>query len=490
MSAALLKLGAVLSTMVLISNWMSQNLPALVGLDQHTAAPGTSEKIISVLYPGQDEGWQVYGSAQGRCVCSIKTPVPDACAGDPRHTRLQQISAHVLNVSEHMQLLTRRTAGDLQELRSSETILDTLEKTLTSAQQNPQELSDRSLQELRWSVSQCRPLRVLLTRVRADVAQLDSVRDELQGISVSLSLLQERFTLQHYQQLQQRISILQQHLHSCSSHLGCGQLISISAPLTVRSSGSRFGSWMMETSIESSDNRVWVMDGYLKGRRVLEYPSLQDFASGQNYIVHHLPHAWAGTGHVVFNGSLYYSKHQSSVLVRYGLASGSVLQQRELPDAGFNNTFPYSWGGASDIDLMVDGSGLWAVHSSAGRGGTLLLSRLHPLSLQVLRSWDTGFPKRSAGEAFLICGTLYITDSHLPGAKVAFRFHTHTHTYQYTDIAFHNQYSHISMLDYNPRTRALYTWNNGQQVLYQLTLMHYIHTHTPLTHTHTNDTHA
>ncbi|XP_067296566.1 noelin-2b [Pseudorasbora parva] len=476
MSVALLKLGAVLSTMIIVSNWMSQNLPGLVGLDQHIARPGTSERIISVPYPGEDEGWQVYGSVQGRCVCSIMSPVNGICGGDPRHGRLKQLSDHVLNVSQHMELLDQRTAQDLHQLRDSETMLNALETRLKTAHDDPHSLSDESLQELRGRVAQWRPLRVLLARLRADAGQMEVLKEQMERLKESVSILQERFTLRHYQHLQQRASILQQHLHSCSGRLGCGRLTSISAPLTIRSSGSRFGSWMMDSMIDSSDNRVWVMDGYLKGRRLVEYQSLDDFANGQNFIIHHLPHPWAGTGHVVYNGSLYYNKHNSNVVVRYDLSSGGVHQQQPLPQAGFNNTFPYSWGGWSDIDLMADELGLWAVYSSIGHGGNMVLSRLHPLSLEVQRSWDTGFPKRSAGEAFLICGSLYATSSHLAGAKVAFTFHTASEAYEYTDIGFHNQYSHISMLDYNPRTRALYTWNNGHQVLYELTLLHVIHT--------------
>ncbi|KAK7929201.1 hypothetical protein WMY93_005596 [Mugilogobius chulae] len=135
------------------------------------------------------------------------------------------------------------------------------------------------------------------------------------------------------------------------------------------------------------------------------------------------------------------------------LRSRTVLLQRSLSGAGYNNTFPYSWGGSSDIDLMADEMGLWAVYTSIPNAGNILVSRLDANTLEVIRSWDTGFPKRSAGEAFMICGTLY----------------------EYTDIPFHNQYSHISMMDYNPRERALFTWNNGHQVLYNVTLFHVIH---------------
>ena len=68
------------------------------------------------------------------------------------------------------------------------------------------------------------------------------------------------------------------------------------------------------TSVLSA-HQVWSMDGYYKGRRVLEYRTMGDFTKGQNFVQHLLPHPWAGTGHVVYNGSLYYNKHQTNILV-------------------------------------------------------------------------------------------------------------------------------------------------------------------------------
>lgn len=218
------------------------------------------------------------------------------------------------------------------------------------------------------------------------------------------------------------------------------------------------------------------MDGYFKGRRVLEYRTMNDFMKGQNFVQHLLPHPWAGTGHVVYNGSLYYNKYQSNIIIKYHFRSRSVLVQRSLSGAGYNNTFPYSWGGSSDIDLMADENGLWAVYTTIPNAGNIVISRLEPQSLEVLQTWDTGFPKRSAGESFMICSTLYVTNSHLAGAKIYFAYYTNTSSYEYTDIPFHNQYSHISMMDYNPRERVLYTWNNGHQVLYNVTLFQVIKT--------------
>lgn len=77
-------------------------------------------------------------------------------------------------------------------------------------------------------------------------------------------------------------------------------------------------------------HQVWSMDGYYKGRRVLEYRTMGDFTKGQNFVQHLLPHPWAGTGHVVYNGSLYYNKHQSNILV------GDWLRRRKQKKH-FNN---------------------------------------------------------------------------------------------------------------------------------------------------------
>uniref|UniRef100_A0A7N8WJT9 Noelin-2-like n=1 Tax=Mastacembelus armatus TaxID=205130 RepID=A0A7N8WJT9_9TELE len=478
MSVPMLKIGAVLSTMAMVTNWMSQTLPSLVGLNGTIiSSEGTHERIG--LYPGSEEGWQVYSTASdpdGRCVCTVVAPARNLCKRDPRSRQLRLLTEQVQNVSQSMEVVDLRTSRDLQYVRDSEPLLRGY-CLITRKKQAAETASENVLKcfeviSLKGQMSQLRPLLSVVEQYRLDLQTLATLRLELLNLSIILTSIQEEIGAYDYEELQQRVLLLETRLHSCMNKLGCGRLTAVSSPITVRASGSRFGSWMTDTMIPSSDSRVWSMDGYYKGRRVLEYRTMGDFTKGQNFVQHLLPHPWAGTGHVVYNGSLYYNKHQSNIL--YHFRSRSVLLQRSLSGAGYNNTFPYSWGGSSDIDLMADEIGLWAVYTSIPNAGNIMVSRLDPRSLEVLQSWDTGFPKRSAGEAFMICGTLYVTNSHLAGAKVHFAYHTNSSTYEYTDIPFHNQYSHISMMDYNPRERALYTWNNGHQVLYNVTLFHVI----------------
>ncbi|NWX46751.1 NOE2 protein, partial [Steatornis caripensis] len=417
-----------------------------------------------------DEGWQVYTSAQapdGKCLCTAVIPVQGTCSRDLRSHQLRQLMEKVS---------VGRPGADRRYRLSplTEPLVCGWEDAHGRRHGSPRRGDQRG--ELKDKMTELLPLMPVLDQYKSDTRLIVHLKEEVRNLSGSLLAIQEEMGAYDYEELQQRVLMLEARLHACMQKLGCGKLTGVSNPITIRASGSRFGSWMTDTMTPSADSRVWYMDGYYKGRRVLEFRTLNDFVTGQNFVQHLLPHPWAGTGHVVFNGSLYYNKYQSNIAVKYHFRSRSVLVQRSLAGAGYNNTFPYSWGGFSDIDFMVDESGLWAVYTTNQNAGNIVVSRVDPQTLEVLRSWDTGYPKRSAGESFMICGTLYVTNSHLAGAKIYFAYYTNTSSYEYTDIPFHNQYSHISMLDYNPRERVLYTWNNGHQVIYNVTLFHVIKT--------------
>uniref|UniRef100_A0A674IAD8 Olfactomedin 2 n=1 Tax=Terrapene triunguis TaxID=2587831 RepID=A0A674IAD8_9SAUR len=415
--------------------------------------------LLQTLFQSPDDGWQVYTSAQapdGKCLCTAVIPVQGTCSRDLRSRQLRQLMEKVQNISQSMEVLDLRTYRDLQYVRNTESLMKGLDSRLKVATESQKSLNTKSFQ--------VNPL------------QIPVCQDVVRSLHWSLSGWEELAGPSHLAMRCRRLGRFLSCNRSLCPAAGCGKLTGVSNPITIRASGSRFGSWMTDTMAPSADSRVWYMDGYYKGRRVLEFRTLNDFITGQNFVQHLLPHPWAGTGHVVFNGSLYYNKYQSNIVVKYHFRSRSVLVQRSLNSAGYNNTFPYSWGGFSDIDFMVDENGLWAVYTTNQNAGNIVVSKVDPQTLEILRSWDTGYPKRSAGESFMICGTLYVTNSHLAGAKIYFAYYTNTSSYEYTDIPFHNQYSHISMLDYNPRERVLYTWNNGHQVVYNVTLFHVIKT--------------
>ncbi|XP_019712411.1 noelin-3-like isoform X3 [Hippocampus comes] len=421
---------------------------------------------------GPREGWQVFGSAQdadGRCVCTVVAPGQSLCSRDAKGRQLRQLLEKVQNMSQSMEVLNLRTQRDFQYIVRMESLIKGLRSKFRQMDSDRRTLASKNFQ-----MDSLQPLIPVLEQYKTDARIISQFKEEIRNLSSVLLAVQEQMGTFDYDELNQKVLSLENRLRSCMSKLTCGKLLKISGPLTVKTSGTRFGAWMTDPQASPENIKVWYMDGYTNNKIVKEYQSMADFVSGVESRTYSLPFKWAGTNHVVYNASLYYNKMQSNIIVRYSLETGRVLTQRALDSAGFHNVYPYTWGGFSDIDLMADELGLWAVYATNRNAGNVVLSRLDPDTLRPLATWNTEYSKRNAGEAFMICGTLYVTNSHLTGAKVYYTYSTRTSTYEYIDIPFHNQYFHMSMLDYNARERALYGWNNGHQVLFNVTLFHII----------------
>ncbi|CAI5640207.1 noelin-3 isoform X2 [Oreochromis niloticus] len=389
------------------------------------------------------EGWQVYSSAQdadGRCICTVVAPEQNLCSRDAKGRQLRQLLEKVQNMSQSIEVLNLRTQRDFQYIMRMESQIKGLRSKFRQIEADRKTLVNKNFQELKGKMESLQPLIPVLEQYKTDAKLISQFKEEIRNLSA------------------------------------CGKLMKINGPLTVKTSGTRFGAWMTDPQASPKNNRVWYMDSYTNNKIVKEFKSITDFVAGVESRTYNLPFKWAGTNHVVYNGSLYYNKMQSNIIVRYSFETGRVVTQRALESAGFHNVYPYTWGGFSDIDLMADELGLWAVYATNQNAGNIVISQLNPDTLQIINTWNTEYSKRNAGESFMICGTLYITNSHLTGAKVYYAYSTKTSTYEYTDIPFHNQYFHMSMLDYNARDRALYGWNNGHQVLFNVTLFHIIKT--------------
>uniref|UniRef100_A0A8C1BXF5 Olfactomedin 3a n=2 Tax=Cyprinus carpio TaxID=7962 RepID=A0A8C1BXF5_CYPCA len=437
--------------------------------------------IVFGLYPsmtiGPKEGWQVYSSAQdadGRCICTVVAPEQNLCSRDAKSRQLRQLLEKVQNMSQSIEVLNLRTQRDFQYVMKMENQMKGLRTKFRQIEEDRKTIMARNFKELKDRMDELQPLIPVLEQYKTDAKLISQFKEEIRNLSAVLTGIQEELGAYDYEQLYQRVLSLDSRLRNCMSKLTCGKLMKISGPVTIKTSGTRLMNVLI--TYTRFPPGVWYMDTYTNSKVVREYKSIADFISGLESRTYYLPFKWAGTNHVVYNGSLYYNKEQSNIIVKYSFETGRVLAQRALEYAGFHNVYPYTWGGFSDIDLMADELGLWAVYATNQNAGNIVISQLEPQTIEVLQTWNTEYSKRNAGESFMICGTLYITNSHLTGAKVYYSYNTKTSTYEYMDIPFHNQYFHISMLDYNARERALYAWNNGHQVIFNVTLFHVIKT--------------
>lgn len=73
-------------------------------------------------------------------------------------------------------------------------------------------------------MSQLRPLLSVVEQYRLDLQTLASLRQELLNLSMLLTSIQDEIGAYDYEELQQRVLLLETRLHSCMNKLGrCSQ---------------------------------------------------------------------------------------------------------------------------------------------------------------------------------------------------------------------------------------------------------------------------
>ncbi|XP_051718197.1 olfactomedin-like protein 2B [Ctenopharyngodon idella] len=245
-------------------------------------------------------------------------------------------------------------------------------------------------------------------------------------------------------------------------------LASIADPVTHNTYGKNEGAWMKDP--KGNGKVIYVTDDY-SGNQLLEFRDMDTFKQGQFSNTYKIPYNWIGTGHVVYGGSFFYNRAFSRDIIRFDLRLRYVAAWTTLHDAVLEEA--EGWGGHSDIDFSVDESGLWLVYPALDEEGfhqeVIILSKLQPSDLQKVKSWRTGLRRNYYGNCFVICGVLYAVDSfERTHANISYAFDTHTHTQMIPRLPFINNYSHTTQIDYNPKERMLYAWDNGHQVTYNV----------------------
>ncbi|XP_072261023.1 adhesion G protein-coupled receptor L3 isoform X4 [Pyxicephalus adspersus] len=234
------------------------------------------------------------------------------------------------------------------------------------------------------------------------------------------------------------------------------------------------GAWCKDP-LQASDKIYYMPWTPYRTDTLTEYSSKDDFIAGRPTTTYKLPHRVDGTGFVVYDGALFFNKERTRNIVKFDLRTRIKSGEAIIASANYHDTSPYRWGGKSDIDLAVDENGLWVIYATEQNNGKIVISQLNPYTLRIEGTWDTAYDKRSASNAFMICGILYVVksvyeddDNEATGNKIDYVYFTEQNSDSNVDIPFPNSYQYISAVDYNPRDNLLYVWNNYHVVKYSL----------------------
>ena len=119
------------------------------------------------------------------------------------------------------------------------------------------------------------------------------------------------------------------------------------------------------TDSASNGTEIYVLPQKGKSKTVLKFNSTEDLISDKIAETFNLPHPWYGTGHVVYNGALYYVRQKPLGVIRYEFAARRMRKQKELDHATIE-VCTYEDSELGGVELAVDETGLWVSYCNTG----------------------------------------------------------------------------------------------------------------------------
>ncbi|XP_048174284.1 gliomedin [Corvus hawaiiensis] len=236
-------------------------------------------------------------------------------------------------------------------------------------------------------------------------------------------------------------------------------ITSVGSPVHFVSVQQTFGTWMREPA-NISDERIW-LTMHFSGNYIKEYENSNALLN-DSYRIINITGFFYGCGHAVQNNHLYYQKGGTNDILKFGLDKASVgtLPMKNALHHGRNYLFSNS---KTYFNIAVDEKGLWIIYASS-TDETIMVAHIDEERFSVIRIINTTYPKSKAGNAFIACGILYVTDT--KDMTVSFAFDLLKEKQIDARFELRSSQSVLAMLSYSLRDKNLYTWENGSLMVY------------------------
>ncbi|XP_076443282.1 uncharacterized protein LOC143281890 [Babylonia areolata] len=263
----------------------------------------------------------------------------------------------------------------------------------------------------------------------------------------------------------------------------------IGKPYLRGNTGHMYGAWIRDAAPPSDVSRRLQWNTYgSKGTLVFEYSNEKAMQKNSTKNIYNLQSmAFEGTGHVVYNHSLYYQEAGTWKLVRYDLRQRTVTGVNYLHHRGarYLGTEQLYKGLPGAVDFAVDQTGLWVIYANhkdpAGKEAmgyadwanddVFFLAKLDPHVMDRQKVFKLNVPMDYRGNGFMVCGTLYfVRHSSRQKTTIAWAFDAFTEEESHLKIKFTNPYGNTSQLLYDPRTNKILGWDSGRLIMYPLLL--------------------
>uniref|UniRef100_A0A665V4D6 Gliomedin n=1 Tax=Echeneis naucrates TaxID=173247 RepID=A0A665V4D6_ECHNA len=265
----------------------------------------------------------------------------------------------------------------------------------------------------------------------------------------------------------------------CICNVLCGRETSISAlffvsleclikslinPRNVTKMESTFGTWMKDTA-QIDNEQIWVAE-HFSGRLVKEYKSFAAFHNNSSDLVD-VRKFFYGCGHTVHNGSFYYHIAGTSSIGRFNFETMKL--HTLIVENALHHSLSYLLHNSKTyFKVAADENGLWLIFASS-IDENIMVAQLDQTTFSITSYINTSYPCAKAGNAFIACGVLYVTDT--KDTRVTFAFDLLKGKPVNMTFDLRSPGGVLAMLSYSPKDRHLYMWDNNYIRLY---VVHFI----------------